>query len=264
MFSGFTSGHRGGSGSSLVLLHGFMDTWRSWELVLPTLERRHDVFALTLPGHAGGPPLGEGVSVRRLVDAVEYSMHAAGIEIAHLVGNSLGGDVALQLAARGRAKTVVAFAPAGGWTPGDESPKELLRAQLDLHTRMKALAPHADSLVSTQRGRRQATQPIATNFEHIPPDLIAHQVLGIASCKDAIQLIKTARREAWPLDVEMIACPVRIIWGKADKLLPWPRAAERYRKQLPQSDWVLLDGIGHSPQLDVPLEAAQLITGFTG
>ena len=42
----FTPSHRGGSGLPLVLLHGFLDTWRTWELVLPALERRHDVLAL--------------------------------------------------------------------------------------------------------------------------------------------------------------------------------------------------------------------------
>lgn len=56
---------------------------------------------------------------------------------------------------------------------------------------------------------------------------------------------------------------MRIVWGTADKLLRWPEAGTRYRTELPQADWVLLDGIGHSPQLDVPLEAAQLILGFT-
>ena len=55
---------------------------------------------------------------------------------------------------------------------------------------------------------------------------------------------------------------MRIVWGTADKLLPWPRAAVRYRTELPQADWVLLDEIGHCPQLDVPVEAAQLILGF--
>ena len=48
---------RVGSGPPLVLLHGFIDTWRTWELVLPALERRHDVLALTLAGHGGGPAL---------------------------------------------------------------------------------------------------------------------------------------------------------------------------------------------------------------
>ena len=53
-------------------------------------------------------------------------MDDAGFATAHLVGNSLGGYVALQLAARGRARSVVALAPAGGWAPGDESFRDAL------------------------------------------------------------------------------------------------------------------------------------------
>jgi len=57
---------------------------------------------------------------------------------------------------------------------------------------------------------------------------------------------------------------VRIVWGTGDRLLPWPSAATRLRHEwLPHADWVELDGVGHSPQLEVPLEAAQLILGFT-
>jgi pimeloyl-ACP methyl ester carboxylesterase len=264
MFSGFTPFHRGGWGPPMVCLHGFMDTWRSWELVLSMLEHRHDVFAVTLPGHAGGPPLDGSVTIASFVDAVERAMDDAGLESAHLVGNSLGGYVALRLAARGRAVSVFALAPAGGWAQGDRSHENLLSAQRELRARMKVAAPQAEAFVLTQLGRRRATRLITTNFEHIPTDLLAHQMLGIASCKLAETLIDTALREGWPLNLERITCPVRIIWGTADQLLPWPRAAARYQRGLPQADWVLLDGIGHSPQLDVPLEAAQLILGFTG
>ena len=53
------------------------------------------------------------------------------------------------------------------------------------------------------------------------------------------------------------------MWGTEDRLLPWPRAAAGYQAALPQADWVVLDGVGHCPQLDVPLEAAELVVGFT-
>src|SRR6478735_6205990 len=94
---GFTASHRGGSGPPLVLLHGFTDTWRTWELVLERLERHHDVLAPTLPGHAGGPRL-DGGAVRDglLADAVERLMDEEGFETAHVVGNSMGGFAALQ------------------------------------------------------------------------------------------------------------------------------------------------------------------------
>mgnify|MGYP001187698836 CR=1 FL=1 len=75
----------------MVLLHGFTDTWRTWELVLPELERHHDVLAPTLLGHAGGPPLDGAVTGDLIPDAVERAMDEAGFATAHLVGNSLGG-----------------------------------------------------------------------------------------------------------------------------------------------------------------------------
>src|SRR5919199_1120747 len=123
--------HRGGSGPPLVLLHGFISTWCTWKLVLPALERRHEVLAPTLAGHAGGPPTDAAIRDPPLADHVERATdEAAGFETAHIAGNSLGGFVALQLAARGRARSVVALAPAGGWA--DDAYKELLAFQKDL------------------------------------------------------------------------------------------------------------------------------------
>jgi pimeloyl-ACP methyl ester carboxylesterase len=247
----------------LVCLHGFMDTWRTWELVLPALEHHHDVLAPTLPGHAGGSSIEGEIDDAALADAVERAMDDAGFEMAHLVGNSLGGFVALQLAARGRARSVVAFAPAGGWARGDESWRELLRLQSSIHEAARAAAPHAEAILSTPEGRRRATQYIAERFEHIPVALLAHQLLGVATC-DASRLIEYAALASWELDAERIACPVRVVWGNEDRLLPWPSAAARFRYEwLPHADWIELDGVGHCPQLDVPLEAAQLILGFT-
>jgi len=248
----------------MVCLHGFADTWRSWELVLAALERHHDVLALTLPGHAGGPPLRSSLTDDTLVEQVEACIRDAGMADVHIVGNSLGGYLALRLAARGRARSVVALAPAGGWVDGDPWPRELLRLQRRVLEQAEAAAPQVDAIAASPEGRRRATELITTNFEHIPPDLIAAQTVGIASALEARRLLEYAQRARWGLDAERIACPVRIVWGAADKLLPWPDSALRYRTQLlPHAEWIDLDGIGHCPQLDVPLETAQLILGFT-
>lgn len=265
MLSTFTAAHRGGSGAPMVLLHGFTDTWRRWDLVLPALERHHDVLAPTLLGHAGGPALNGEASDDVVADAIERAMDEAGFTAAHIVGNSLGGYIALQLAARDRAESLVALAPAGGWAEGDQSFRETLAHFTTMQKLVQDALPHVDAIVATPDGRRRATELIATHYEHIPADLIAHQIHGVAKCAAVEPLIDFALREGWHLDAERVNCPVRIVWGTDDRLLPWPSAAARYREDwLPHADWVVLDGIGHSPQLDVPLETAQLILGFTG
>jgi pimeloyl-ACP methyl ester carboxylesterase len=263
MDAAFTPSHRGGSGPPLLLLHGFTDTWRTWELVLPALERAHDVLAVTLAGHAGGPPIAGAVDEAAVLDAVERAMDEAGWETAHVAGNSLGGYVALQLAARGRAKTVVALAPAGGWAEGDESYKDALAYFTTMQRLLRDAAPHAEAIVATPEGRRRATLSTVEHYEHIPAELLAHAIRGAAGCTAAAGLIEHALREGWSVDAEAIGCPLRIVWGTADRLLHWPAAAARYRQQLPQADWIELEGVGHCPQLDVPLETAELILGLS-
>jgi pimeloyl-ACP methyl ester carboxylesterase len=260
----FTPLHRGGSGPPLVCLHGFTDTWRTWELVLERLERHHEVVAPTLPGHAGGPPLDDGpVAATLLADAVEGFMDDAGFETAHIVGNSMGGFVALQLAARGRARSVVALAPGGGWTERDRSFEEMVEYFPRMQALVQAALPHADAIASTREGRRRATAEVTERFEHIPPELVAHFILGAGTCEAVGPFTEFVRQYDWALDVERIECPVRVVWGTADKLLPWPVAAARWRADLPWADWVELDGVGHCPQLDVPMETAELILGIT-
>src|SRR5436305_5966736 len=117
-----------------------MDTWRIWELVLPALERRHEVLAPTLPGHAGGPPLAHKLSTEAVVDALERMLDEARIATAHLVGNSLGGYLALRLASRGRARSVVAFAPAGGWPRKDRAFHQMLDGFVTMREQMATLA----------------------------------------------------------------------------------------------------------------------------
>lgn len=228
------------------------------------LERRHDVFAPTLPGHAGGPPLPSPATAETVLDALEHLLDEAGIATAHLTGNSLGGYLALALAARGRARSVVALAPAGGWAAGDDSYRATLALQAELPARARATAPQADRFLASRAGRRLATELIAEHFEHIPAELLVHQLLGIARCEGAPALIEGALAHGWPLDPARITCPVRIVWGTADRLLPWPSAAARLRTEwFPHADWVQLDGVGHCPQLDVPVETAELILGWT-
>jgi pimeloyl-ACP methyl ester carboxylesterase len=124
--------------------------------------------------------------------------------------------------------------------------------------------PYADRIAATSEGRRRAAQVITTNFQHLPPELIVHMMRGVAACAGLQSPVELSRREGWRIDAERIACPVRIVWGTEDQLLAWPATAARYRTEwLPQAEFVELDGVGALPQLDVPLEAAELILGLT-
>ncbi len=248
-----------------MCLHGFTDTWRTWELALPMLERHHDVLAPTLVGHAGGPPLEDEFKDELMIDLLERAMDDAGFATAHVVGNSLGGYAALHLAMRGRARSVVALAPAGGWARGDESYRETLRFFSTMQGLVKHAALHAEEIMATPQGRRRSTEFITTNFEHIPAELLAHQLRGAAACDGADALIAHGLAHGWTIDPERITCPVRVVWGTDDRVLSWPRAAAGYRDEwLPEADWIELEGIGHCPQLDVPEETAALILDFTG
>jgi pimeloyl-ACP methyl ester carboxylesterase len=248
-----------------VCLHGFTDTWRTWELVLPKLERSHEVLAPTLAGHAGGPPLDLAAGDAGLADAVEAAMDGAGIDRAPIIGNSLGGYVALQLAQRGRAESVVALAPAGGWRLGDTAPRATLAHFSQMLDLVAAAVPFVDRIVGAPEGRRRATEYIAERWEHIPAELIAHQTLGVAGCTSARELIAYALEHGWQIPESAPPCPVRFDWGVEDKLLRWPGEAARFRTEAwSAADWVVLDGVGHCPQLDVPEVTAELILEFVG
>jgi pimeloyl-ACP methyl ester carboxylesterase len=136
----------------------------------------------------------------------------------------------------------------------------LLEFQRRLHEQVRAMVANADAIAATAEGRSRATALITEHGADLPAALVAHLIVAVARC-DADPLIDYALESDWTLDAERIECPVRIVWGTADKLLPWPSAAVRFRDEwIPQADWIALDGVGHAPQLDAPIETAALIT----
>jgi hypothetical protein len=197
-----------------------------------------------------------------LPDAIERAMDEAGFQTAHIVGNSLGGHVALALAARAVGRGVRPGGRLGAGRSLARRDAQLPAADAPRSAVARALR-RCDRRHTRGAPARRVTLPIAVDFERIPAELLAHQICGAAAC-DAEPLLDYASGADWRIDAERIACPVRIVWGSADRLLPWPSAAARFRNDwLPHADWVELDGVGHCPQLEVPLEAAALITGFT-
>ena len=87
---------------------------------------------------------------------------------------------------------------------------------------------------------------------------------GVAGCDGGRAADRARAARGLALDAERSTARCGSCGAPTDRLLPWPAAAARYRDDwLPHADWVELEGVGHCPQLDVPLETAQLILGFT-
>jgi pimeloyl-ACP methyl ester carboxylesterase len=236
-----------------------------WAPVLGALERCHDVLAVNLAGHVGGPelPPGTRVSVGSLVDAVERDMEAAGFETAHLVGNSLGGWIALELARRGRARSVVGLAPGGGWEAGTRAEKRLRPLFTRNYKLCKALLPRVDSLMRRPRLRRVLWWQVAAHGERIPSAAAAQLVRDVVACPIYFELLDGILRDGPPQTFDGIACPVLLAWGTCDRIIASPRYSKRMRELLPSSEWVELRGLGHMPMFDNPELVARTITEFT-
>ena len=253
------SSHRGGSGEPMLLVHGITDTWRTWELLLPHLEPHHDCLAITLMGHSGGrTPERDDVTLAELVDEAERDMDAAGFETAHIVGNSMGGWISLELAARGRARSVVGLSPAGGWDPGN---RWALATYWQLVATQRALAltkPAALELASRPRGRWIVLGGLVSDPPAVPAPLARALVAGAADCPAAMPLLLESKANGYP-DLEQIDCPVLIAWGTRDLLLPVKHLSDRFHRLVPQARWTEIPGAGHLPQIDHPAEVARLV-----
>src|SRR5919112_4365458 len=102
-----------GEGEPLVLLHGIGTTRDDFVRVRTRLAAEYEVLTVDLPGHGTSPSLGTAPTVAALTDAVAADLDALGRPRVHLLGNSLGARIALELAQRKRARSVVAIAPSG-------------------------------------------------------------------------------------------------------------------------------------------------------
>lgn len=253
--------YKGGTGAPMVLLHGFTDTWRAWTRVLPTLEAHHAVFAPTLPGHAGGEAFQMSVSMTlpAIVDRLERQLDDHGIERAHLVGSSLGGWLSLELAARGRALSVVGVCPAGGWE--DQAPE--LRSIIRYFRRNELMLRRARPLLRTVAARPRARRLALRDVIADPSAITAGEALamfeGAAECavvRDALELTASGQMfgELGEIDV-----PVRIAYGTRDRIVKWPNCYVRMRRLVPKAEFVALQGLGHLPMWEAPDLLAELI-----
>jgi pimeloyl-ACP methyl ester carboxylesterase len=256
--------YRAGSGEPLVLLHGFTGTWRHWRPLLGGLAARYEVIAPTLAGHDGGPPFPQGRPMTFVAagDSLEAHLDELGVDTAHLVGNSMGGALALELAKRGRARSVVALAPAGGWSDGDGEALRLARF-FARQIRMVKLSARSIPLVMRRPwSRRMAMREIMCHGELVTPEDAVEFALESARCSVstiAIEALRADRGLALQ-DLDRIRCPVLLASPQFDRILPAECHAPRFRREIPGVESRVLPNCGHVPMWD----ATELLTQMIG
>jgi pimeloyl-ACP methyl ester carboxylesterase len=249
------AGYRAGEGEPVVLLHGFTASWSCWRPVLADLAARYDVYAPTLHGHAGGPAWPEGTprNYDGIGDLVESLLDEQGIDTAHVVGNSMGGSLALELAKRGRARSVVALAPGGGWHHGDPEGPRIVK----FFARQQKLAAlsqsRAESIMARNTSRRLAFRDIMLRGDYMTPDLACEVLRDSVAC-EVVDLVFDAIKDgtAPARDLDKVTVPTLVAWPEQDRVLPRSRHAKRFRTEIPGVEYRVLGGTGHVPMFDRP------------
>lgn len=238
--------HRSGNGETLVLLHGITSSWHGWKPVIPALAEEYDVVALTLPGHLGWPwPDGTPYTIAALADLVVARLAELGVEKPHVAGNSLGGWIGLEMIARGLARSVTAFSPAGGWA----GPHDIAPFFLPGQARIAELRESADEILADPERRKRLMAPYLENGDRIAPDEAVRAwdaVLAVELLPELLGPFEEPVRTPVADDL-----PVSIVWGNQEKLLPEFFGAPGWHESAPGAVWSHLE-TGHMPMYDDP------------
>jgi pimeloyl-ACP methyl ester carboxylesterase len=198
-------------------------------------------------------------------DAIERQMDAQGIEKAHLVGNSQGGWLALELAARGRAVSVVCLCPAGGWEQGSREERAVIRSFRRAELALQLSRPWFETIARRPRMRAIAYAEMVARPSRLSPSLalVTPEAAGGCRVVDELLDLVTSGQTVFA-DLGPIECPVTIATASKDRLLKRPSYFSRFRQMVPEAEWVVMDGVGHIPMSDDPDGVANLILGRAG
>jgi len=236
---------RQGSGEPLLLIHGIGGELCVWEPVLDRLAARFDVVALDLPGFGRSKPLPDGdrPDPPALARAVAGLMDDLGMDSAHLVGNSLGGWVALELGKTARARSVTALCPAGLWGAPLRRTGASTRWTTQRIARM--LRPVLPLLMLSPRARELALAHVVAHPSRVPRSAASRMVRSYARAT-AYEATSTAMRESYFRGAEQIEVPATLAFGERDRMI------RPVRLGVPGARSVVLPGCGHIPMWDDP------------
>lgn len=225
----------GGAGPDLVFLHGFGADRFGWTANAPQFTGEATVWALDLPGHGEAPDLvGDGSAATLAQAVVTRLAQLSGPAV--LVGHSLGGAVALEVARQAPqlVKHLVLIAPAG---LGDGIDREFVLAFPDLEDSAKA---------------QELLERLVERKRLIAPAMVQHVLTSLArvSRRAALRQVAQALIEARPTPLPS-GLSVQMVWGSADRINPAP-------KSLPEGS-LHLAGVGHMPHVEAAAKVNALI-----
>ncbi|EWY42069.1 acetoin dehydrogenase [Skermanella stibiiresistens SB22] len=233
----------------LVLIHGFGGDLNNWQFNQPMLAEDRPVYALDLPGHGGSAKHGVVGGVPELARAVRDFLNALGIQRAHLGGHSMGGAVALHLAAEepARVASVTLVCSAGlGHDINIDYIEGFIAA--DRRKEMKSVLEtlFADaSLVS-----RDMVEELL-KYKRLDGVASALRAIADASFADGRQSHVLVDR------LEGVGAPVQAVWGAADRIIPAAHA-----RTVPAERRHVLDGAGHMVHMEKAGEFNRLMSDF--
>jgi pimeloyl-ACP methyl ester carboxylesterase len=248
---------RVGSGPPIVLIPGLGSCLQFWDPIVPGLTADFEVIALDLPGSGASPTLADPTAYHpfHMARTVAALLAELGVEKPHIVGHSLGGWVALELAAAGVASKVTAFEPAGLWSFAPQlTPLVLLRLSRAL---ARGTKPFQDAVLRYPKARAFAFGH-AMGRSRVLSEEMAHNLIDALADSPSFPLMLKAINGSRFDRGHLITCRVTVAIGDRDRLVS-PRSL--IPSLMPEhTHWVLLPGVGHMPTVESPAHVVRLIT----
>nr|MCW2728243.1 alpha/beta hydrolase [Aeromicrobium sp.] len=246
---------RKGSGEPLVLIHGIGHRRQAWNPVLDLLAQSYDVIAVDLAGFGESPayPQSASYDMDSACDNLSANFALWGVDRPHVVGNSLGGAIALELGARGLARSVTALSPAGFF--GVLNRLQTLALLVLLRVTSQLPTPVLRLVSRHAVGRRLAGSSLYTHPERFTADEVFEDALALKHCKGFERTIIKGVTYAFR---EHLTVPTTIAWGTRDLILPFSSSAIA-QERLPEAHHVALPRCGHVPMIDDPTLVARVI-----
>jgi len=255
-----------GDGPALVFFHGLGASWQSWLENLPEFARDHRVVAMDFPGFGYSETAVGEISIEYYASWAYRLLDALGIESAAIVGNSMGGFIAAEMAIRrpDRAERMAVVSAAVFWQSYRRAQPLVGLARLsDAHV-ARALNRSTDAVATRPRLRSWALATAGFRYPHLISHELAHELVRSARRTDGYLPALEALAD-YPLEEELpkIGCPTLIVWGAQDTLVP-VKDAKRMQELIPGSRSEVFERTGHVAMLERPERFNQLLREFLG